>query len=521
MPDTMPHRSHVKRIVLWVLGVAVVLFGISAITVWILAAKYAEPFLRAQITKSLSRQFESNVTLGSFDVSVQHGFDITGKDLRIQPIALPEYPPVIALQSFRCHVAWHDVIRLTPHIGVVHVQGLEINFPPKDVRNQLPHKKGRFHNTRFYIDRIECDDANLHLLTNKPGKVPLVFQIHSLVLTGVAPDRPMHYSAQLVNPKPIGDIDSTGTVGPWNAVYPRALPVAGHYSFQNADLGMFKGIAGILSSVGEFKGTLDNIECDGITDTPDFRLTGSNHPVDLKTQFHAIVDGTSGDTYLQPVHAQFLHSSFVAYGEVVRVPAVQGHRVLLNVQMDQGKLEDLLQLAVKTEPPLVTGDVHLTTKFDLEPGKENVLNRITLQGNFQTTKVHFNNPQTQEKIDDLSLRAQGRAKEAKLPNNPDVSSQLGGSFTLKKSMLTLQPLQYQAPGLQVNLNGTYSLDGRQLDLQGHALLQAKVSQTMTGMKSLLLKPLDPLFHKNGAGTDVPIKITGTQSSPKFGLNLKK
>lgn len=519
--DVVMQKSRAKRVGLWMLGSATFLFVLAALAIWIFAAKYAEPIMRGEITRALSQQFESYVTLGSFKVSVQHGFDVTGTDLRIQPKAIPGYPPVITVKSFRTHMSWRDVLRLSPHIGVAHVQGLEINLPPHEARTRILHKERHFRNTTIYIDRMECDDANLRILTNKPGKVPLDFQIRSLVLTGFSPHNPVHFTAQLINPKPIGDVSSFGTVGPWNTEHPRELPVSGHYSFQNANLGVFKGIAGILSSRGDFSGTLDNIQVNGNTDTPDFRLTHSNYPVDLKTQFHAVVDGTSGDTYLQPVHAQFLHSSLVAYGQIVRVPEVHGHRVTLNVKMDQARVEDLLQFAIKTEPPLVTGGIHLIAKFDLEPGKQSVVNRIILQGSFQTAKVHFTNPKTQEKIDDLSLRAQGRAKEAKLPDNPDVDSRMDGDIRLQKSVLTLQPIQYLAPGLKVVMQGTYSLDGRQFNLQGIALLDAKVSQTMTGMKSILLKPVGPFFHKNGAGSQIPIKVTGTQSSPKFGLNLKK
>jgi hypothetical protein len=38
-------------------------------------------------------------------------------------------------------------------------------------------------------------------------------------------------------------------------------------------------------------------------------------------------------------------------------------------------------------------------------------------------------------------------------------------------------------------------------------------------KSLLLKPVDPFFKKDGAGAEIPVKVTGTKGSPKFGLNL--
>jgi hypothetical protein len=48
-------------------------------------------------------------------------------------------------------------------------------------------------------------------------------------------------------------------------------------------------------------------------------------------------------------------------------------------------------------------------------------------------------------------------------------------------------------------------------------MQAKLSQTMTGAKSFFMKAINPLFSKNGAGTELPITITGTQESPVFGV----
>ena len=41
----------------------------------------------------------------------------------------------------------------------------------------------------------------------------------------------------------------------------------------------------------------------------------------------------------------------------------------------------------------------------------------------------------------------------------------------------------------------------------------------TGWNSILLKPVVPFFAKNGAGTEVPFKVTGTKSEPHFGLDF--
>ena len=104
----------------------------------------------------------------------------------------------------------------------------------------------------------------------------------------------MHFVAQLVNPKPLGDIASSGNFGPWNADEPSDTPVNGSYSFTHADLSTTHGIAGMLSSQGKYSGQLDTITVDGTTDTPDFSVDVSGHKVDLTTQFHAIVNGTNG-----------------------------------------------------------------------------------------------------------------------------------------------------------------------------------------------------------------------------------
>jgi hypothetical protein len=74
------------------------------------------------------------------------------------------------------------------------------------------------------------------------------------------------------------------------------------------------------------------------------------------------------------------------------------------------------------------------------------------------------------------------------------------------------------PGAQVALDGKYLLDREDLDFHGKLIMQAKISQTMTGMKSFLLKAVDPFFRKNGR-TEVPIKITGQREHPSFGLDL--
>ncbi len=86
-------------------------------------------------------------------------------------------------------------------------------------------------------------------------------------------------------------------------------------------------------------------------------------------------------------------------------------------------------------------------------------------------------------------------------------------------MITFEGLAFSVPGAQINLDGTYTLDGEDLDLHGQIAMQAKLSQMTHGVKSFFLKAVDPFFSKNGHGTVLPIKITGNVKHPSYGLDF--
>jgi hypothetical protein len=52
-------------------------------------------------------------------------------------------------------------------------------------------------------------------------------------------------------------------------------------------------------------------------------------------------------------------------------------------------------------------------------------------------------------------------------------------------------------------------------------LDSKVSQTTKGIKSLLLRAADPFFRAKGGGSEIPIRISGTRTAPRYGLDLKE
>ena len=518
----------------------------------------AEPILRAYIVQALKEQFHSRVELDGFHVSVASGLWAEGHGLRIWPPAqvhgvdvpapTPD-EPIISLEEFR----FHAPLRFSPstpvHISVVQLKGLIINMPPKPrfahiepAQPPATESKGpagvKQALLNFVIDSIVCADAQLNIETSKPGKLPLNFIIPSLKLTHIKAGGTMDFDAKLINARPVGTIFTTGSFGPWTVDDPGNSPVSGQYKFQHANLGDFKGISGTLDSYGRYQGTLRSLTVDGVTDTPNFQLTHFGSPQSLHTQFHALVDATSGDTYLDPLNATLGQSRFTVRGDIVRVPLssdstpspggqstaplhMKGHDISLIVHVVNGNMGDFLRLVSSSGTPLLTGTLTMKTSLDIPPGPEPVHQRMKLKGNFTVNDARFTNDKLQQRIGELSLRGQGQPKEAKSDAaKADVRSTMQSDFQMGNGLITLPDLQYSVPGADIAMSGTYRVDGGALNFTGIARMQATVSQMVGGWKGLLLTPADPLFKKDGAGTEVHIHIDGTREHPDFGVDFK-
>ena len=80
-------------------------------------------------------------------------------------------------------------------------------------------------------------------------------------------------------------------------------------------------------------------------------------------------------------------------------------------------------------------------------------------------------------------------------------------------------MHYQMPGAQVQMEGKIELVGSTFEFHGKVRTEATASQMTTGWKSLLLSPFDKLLKKNGAGLELPIKVTGTRSTYDLRLDF--
>ncbi len=478
-----------------------------------LTSAWASNRVRTEIIEFLAARFDAQVEIGEISISIVPRVAIEGRELTLTRLENTHDGPFVRLERFS--VAGWPLDLFRRRASRVDVDGFELRLERGSDRPGVSSELAQHDIT---IDEVVVRNGLLLILPKDPRKLPLRFELQEVAMNDFSFNRPSQYRARLTNPKPRGFIDSTGQFGPWNTYSPRSTPVSGGYTFADADLATIKGIGGTLRSTGKFEGVLERIQVRGVTSTPDFQLKLAGQPLNLDTRFRAVVDGTSGDTYLEEVDAMLGKSHILAKGSVTSEPGVKGRTVSLQVKVDKGRFEDFLKLAVKAAQPPMRGAIGLDTGFLLPPGEDDVPQRLQLTGKFNIQRGQFTSDTVQDKIDNLSRRGLGEPENEELQN---VMSAFGGAMTLREGLLRLPRLQFRVSGAVVDLAGSYRLKSEELDFAGTLMLDAPLSKTTTGFKSLLLKAVDPLFRKRGGGSVLPIKVTGTVDKPSFGLDVGK
>jgi hypothetical protein len=503
---------------------------------------------------TLEERLDSDVELKGLALQVFPRLRAEGSGLTVRHKGRTDVPPLITVGKFTVEADLIGIWRR--HVAHLQLENLNIQIPPHDddpetksekaargneqaantnarlVAPEPPDQSARNQNLarQIVVDRLEAPAAEFTILRREADKVPRTWYLHQLQMRSVSLNSAMAFEALVTNAVPPGQIATAGTFGPWNRDDPGITPIHGTFTFENANLGVFNGISGILSAHGSYQGSLARIGVDGETETPDFMVTVSGHQLPLKTKYHALVDGTNGNTTLDPVNATFLNTSLVAKGGVYELESRDGREVRLDVTIEDGKLDDVMRMAVKSPKPPMSGTLHLTTKLIIPPGKIDVVEKLQLDGRFAIKNGRFTDPEVQSKINELSGRASGKATAAVKPGKNDkpaaaapvanstarVSSDFTGRFRLGKGVLSLPLVTFDIPGAMVEMQGQYALRRETIDFNGTLFMDAKVS----GWKSFLAKLADPFFRKNGK-TVIPLKVAGTRNAPAFGVDVKK
>jgi hypothetical protein len=523
--------THKKRIWLTGLGLSAIVVVVALMIAAHIVANRFEPYIREQAIHYLQKRFDSDVELAALRVyapkisplrlAISRGRGafarVEGEGVALRHLGSRDVPPMFVMRSFVFVVDLGTLFDAQKTVHSVTIDGMEINVPPKGDRPDLDKDNDDHAKSGVIIEDVLITNSTLRILPKEKDKTPLQFDLHRVRLESASQDVAMKYDATLTNAKPPGEIQSKGTFGPWAATEPGDTPLSGQYDFKDADLGVFDEIAGVLHSTGEFKGSLDSISVQGEASVPNFRLKSAGNPVHLSTRFDVLVDGTNGNTILKPVIGTLGTTTFTTSGGVLKHEA-NDHRVIgLDVIMPNGNIRDLLTLAMEG-PAFMEGRIFLKTKIDIPPLSGKVQRKLLLDGNFHISEGKFLRSKIQDQIDNFSRRGQGKPKDETIL---DVPTDMAGSFKLLNEVITFRSLSFAVPGAGVDLTGSYNLKKDDLDFRGTLKLQAKVSQTMTGWKRWVLKPVDPFFAKQGSGTLIHIQVTGTSKDAKFGRDRGK
>jgi len=512
--NQVPHSSKYIKIPLIVLGGITLAIAIGG---GILAMHW--PFAQAKITQSLQETFPATVAFQKFHSTYfPHPGCVAEGVVFTRLGSIPATPPIVTVQLLTIEAHYIDLLFRRGYLAHIILNGFRVQVPLAGT----PLEDTYWHEipSATRVGEIVADGAVIEI-ARESLRPPLRFDIHTLKMSSVSRDKPLSYAISLHNPLPPGEIRAHGQFGPWNSDDPGETPVAGEYTFQNADLGVFRGIAGILSARDEFQGILQHIETHGSINIPAFMVTRSEHAVHVTADYHAFVNGTNGDVHLERVNAAYLKTSVQAKGEIAGHAGQHGKTASLDLTVRDGRIQDVLRLFVREPKPPLNGVTNFRAHVVIPPDLRPFLHKVRFTADFGIAGGQFAKPSTQAKVNTLSERARGIKPDDDLADEDQdtVISDLAGHVELRDATATFSNFSFAVPGAFAQAHGTYNLESTVVDLHGTLKTDAELSKMNSGFKSVLLKPFNIFFQRKHVGAELPVHLIGTYHAPEFGLDL--
>jgi len=485
------------------------------------------PYRYREIEPLLQEVFASQVKIDHYRRTYfpNPGFVAIGLTLRRN--SAPDLPPVGSAHDLIVQGSWLDLLLLRKRVRVVEVTGLHIVIPPVGSRaNHEDFPAGSsadFGGPTTVVEQLNMHQATLDIMRTDGSRYS--FPIRQLIIRNLQKGKAIAYSVDMQNAKPTGHIQSTGSFGPLTPKNLGATPVSGNFTFSPVNLRDMGSISGTLSAAGHFNGALAAIEAYATSDTPDFAV-GSGRPAAIAGSVHCTINGLNADLVIHSIEAKTGATTIHAHGSIIGSPKVTN----LDIAVSSGRVQDILRPFIHDKVP-ITGVVWLHSHAHLEPSKNRskFLQRLQVDGTFDVPAERVINRANEQKLSAFSQRAQGlksdptsvdpaAADPASSPST-DVLSSLDGQAKIRDGVLSTQRITFQIPGAATDFNGSFNLRDRTVHLFGNLRMQSDISHVSTGLMSVLMKPLIPLFKKQHAGAVIPIAITGGPGGYKITQNL--
>ena len=410
-PRSNPHgrKRHTVGVICAIVAAILIIVALTVALHW--------PFSEENVRKSLSDASGSAVQFESFDATYfpHPGCVVEGVTFRQRG---SRSVPLLAIQ--RLTIASSMFGLFTKHISSIRVEGAHLTVPPFGTGSSPTFKGGD-----LVVDHLSVSAAVLDF-QRRSGNEPLSFQVASLEMQNVGGRSAMPFSARLHNPQPPGQVEVNGTLGSWKNSDVAQATIKGSYNFTEADLSALGGVAGLLSSHGAFYGALNAIEVEGKVHVPDFEVKRSSHPVDLSSNFKALVDARNGDVEISNADTTIGRTTIHSTGLIQAPSAGNPKEATLKVSVSNGRIQDLLYLFVRAPKSPMNGPVSLQGEIDVPAGREPFLKKIEMRGDFGVVRGTFNNPLTQFKMNKLSAESRGEGDKNDDPERAvsELSSQV-------------------------------------------------------------------------------------------------
>ena len=492
-------RPEIRRKTKWILFSTVIILA-ALVSVAAIIVHHYWPFSESAVREDLAADTGSHVHFGAFHQTYfPPGF--VAENVVFQRDDSPE--PLMTAQKLTVRAYLGGMFR--NHVNLVKAEGLHAILGRSDF-----NKSNYRQRQTSIVDRLVADDAMLEIRRN-PSQPNLRFVLHKFTMKNLGEGGTVEFAAMFENPMPRGVIQTSGQFGPWNSAHGDQTAVSGKYSLEQADLSVFGGIGGTISSTGNFHGTFKQMEIAASTSSSEFEITKTHHGLPLETRFSASVNATDGEVALHQVAAKFGRNVIEAQGMIGR--DANGKRAaILDLRCEHGRIEDVFYPFIHSAKSPLTGDVRFAMKVTIPSGRKTFLEKLDLRSNFEIHNARFTKERTQQRLNQI-------AEGPKQKDPTETLSDFQGTVAVSAGVARFSSLSVHDQGAAAVFHGSFGLIDERVNMYGNLKTATSLTKATSGISAVFAKVLEPFFKKKPHETVVPVKIGGTYSHPSFGLNM--
>lgn len=503
-------KAKLRRKPLWValgclIGLVCIFYALVLTVFW--------PFTEQNVIDILQERSLRSVTIGPFHRTYFPPGCIA-EQIAFLHIKDKNKPPLITIRRLRIAAGYLSFLLLEKRLENVRVEGLHVAVPAKEpAGDPSPIMPLTYSGSSpsLPVANLYADGAVVEFYPRSTLK-PFRLDIEKLALQNVDSDTALTYKTSVHTSEPAGTVVSTGSFGPWNPHDRENVPLHGSYRYENADLGSFQEIRGILSAKGNFTGKLGSINVAGSANVPEFQVTGASHKRALQAAYRVEINVLDRHLGLSEIRAGFDETEVRATGSIAN------GNLSLALSSERARIQDLMGLFISAPQSPMTGEMGLNLRIDVPPGNEPLLGKMSATGEFGVVRAAFAEKDIEEGLTRLSDSTKA-GKSLDVNRSGMVLSGLKGQVSATGGVAQLSHTEFVMPGAHAWLDGKYNLSTYKSDLHGVLITTGNVSDAETGFKSFLLKVATPFMKHRKGNKFVPFKVTGPYGHTDISLDL--